>query len=43
MVTDRVSTAGLLMVLAQLYPEYHLLFNALMSIDIFSHWFHVMR
>ena len=43
MVTDRVSTAGLLMILAQLYPDHHFIFNALMSIDIFSHWFHVMR
>mmetsp|Transcript_36930 Transcript_36930/g.68675 ORF Transcript_36930/g.68675 Transcript_36930/m.68675 type:complete len:218 (-) Transcript_36930:1126-1779(-) len=42
MVTDRVSTAGLLMILAQLYPDYHFFFNALMCIDIFSHWFHVM-
>ena len=43
MVTDRVSTAGLLMILSQLYPNYHFGFNALMCIDIFSHWFHVMR
>jgi len=30
------------MILAQLYPDYHFFFNALMCIDIFSHWFHVM-
>lgn len=42
MVTDRVSTAGLLMILVHLYPQYSFCFIGLMCIDIFSHWFHVM-
>ncbi|CAN0317244.1 unnamed protein product [Ectocarpus sp. 12 AP-2014] len=43
MVTDRCSTAGLLMVLSRLYeggtPAF--LFLLLMFIDLFSHWMHV--
>ncbi|CAM9653942.1 unnamed protein product [Ascophyllum nodosum] len=42
MVTDRCSTAGLLMVLARLYggtPAF--LFLVLMFTDLFSHWMHV--
>lgn len=45
MVTDRCSTAGLLMVLSRLYgggtPAF--LFLLLMFIDLFSHWMHVQR
>lgn len=43
MVTDRVSTMGLLVVLSHLYPSYLLGFITLMVIDIMSHWFHVVR
>ncbi|CAN0087100.1 unnamed protein product [Pylaiella littoralis] len=43
MVTDRCSTAGLLMVLSRLYKEATpaFLFLLLMFIDLFSHWMHV--
>lgn len=45
MVTDRCSTAGLLMVLSRLYgggtPAFS--FLLLMFIDLFSHWMHVQR
>jgi len=43
MVTDRVSTCGLLVVLAQFYPLYSFWFTFLIVLDITSHWFHVMR
>jgi CDP-diacylglycerol--inositol 3-phosphatidyltransferase len=39
MVTDRLSTAGLLAVLGMLYPRSYMLFLGLMFLDIFSHWF----
>ena len=42
MVTDRVSTCGLLAVLSSLYSNYSFHFISLIAIDIFSHWFHVM-
>jgi len=42
MVTDRVSTAGLCVILAVLYPEQAFLFIMLIVIDIASHWFHVV-
>jgi len=42
MVTDRVSTAGLTALLANLYPGEAFVFISLMSLDIFSHWFHVV-
>ncbi|KAJ1438497.1 phosphatidylinositol synthase [Ochromonadaceae sp. CCMP2298] len=42
MVTDRVSTCGLLVVLAQFYPAYSFAFTSLIVLDITSHWFHVM-
>mmetsp|Transcript_21048 Transcript_21048/g.47478 ORF Transcript_21048/g.47478 Transcript_21048/m.47478 type:complete len:223 (+) Transcript_21048:219-887(+) len=42
MVTDRTSTAGLCALLATLYPREALVFTALMVLDIFSHWFHVV-
>lgn len=43
MVTDRVSTAGFLVVLSNLYPDYSFVFIMLLVLDIGSHWFHVMR
>ena len=43
MVTDRVSTAGLCAFLAVLYPDEAFMFISLICIDIFSHWFHVIR
>lgn len=43
MVTDRVSTCGLLVILAQFYPPYSFWFTFLIVLDITSHWFHVMR
>mmetsp|Transcript_5936 Transcript_5936/g.5318 ORF Transcript_5936/g.5318 Transcript_5936/m.5318 type:complete len:209 (-) Transcript_5936:8-634(-) len=42
MVTDRVSTCGLLVILSTIYPSYLFHFLCLISLDIFSHWFHVM-
>eukprot|EP01039_Chlorochromonas_danica_P011034 gene11034-12284_t len=42
MVTDRVSTCGLLVILSRLYPDYLLAFTFLIVLDITSHWFHVM-
>lgn len=39
MVTDRLSTAGLLCVLCILYPWLHVLFLGLLWLDVFSHWF----
>lgn len=42
MVTDRVSTAGLLAMLTNLYPTYSFAFVMLIVLDIGSHWFHVM-
>jgi CDP-diacylglycerol--inositol 3-phosphatidyltransferase len=41
MVTDRVSTCGFLFMLSHIYPEWKFTFVLLISIDIFSHWFHV--
>lgn len=45
MVTDRCSTAGLLMVLSRLYGGGSASFSflLLMFIDLFSHWMHVQR
>ena len=42
MVTDRVSSCGLLVIVSHLYPTYKLHFNLLIVLDITSHWFHVM-
>lgn len=42
MVTDRVSTCGLLVIVSHLYPDYSLFFILLIVLDITSHWFHVM-
>eukprot|EP00878_Enallax_costatus_P018550 GHUV01019531.1.p2 GENE.GHUV01019531.1~~GHUV01019531.1.p2 ORF type:complete len:106 (+),score=26.14 GHUV01019531.1:898-1215(+) len=41
MVTDRVATTGLLALLCSVYPQYHIAFILLISLDIFSHWFHM--
>ena len=38
MVIDRVSTAGLLMLISQLIPEYSFFFICLMMLDVGSHW-----
>lgn len=43
MVTDRVSTCGLLMILGGIYRDYELFFVFLAVLDIGSHWFHVAR
>lgn len=40
MLTDRVSTMGLLMTLGHLYSEYFFVFQMLLVIDIVSHWIH---
>jgi CDP-diacylglycerol--inositol 3-phosphatidyltransferase len=39
MVTDRCSTAGLLMILGRLYPDWFLAFLALLILDYSSHWY----
>ncbi|ETK90871.1 hypothetical protein L915_05460, partial [Phytophthora nicotianae] len=41
MVTDRCSTAGLLVVLSHLYPQYMLVFMYLLILDFSSHWYHM--
>ncbi|CAH0473748.1 unnamed protein product [Peronospora belbahrii] len=41
MVTDRCSTAGLLVVLSHLYPKYMVFFMYLLIIDFSSHWYHM--
>jgi len=38
MIIDRISTAGLLMLISQLYPSYSEIFIFLMMLDIGSHW-----
>ena len=38
MITDRISTSGLLMVLSSFYPDHHHIFVFLMMLDIGSHW-----
>ncbi|KAL6751238.1 phosphatidylinositol synthase [Haematococcus lacustris] len=39
MVTDRLATTGLLLLLAVLYPKYIIAAVSLVFLDIFSHWF----
>lgn len=39
MVTDRTATAGLCVILAQLYPSYLLIFILLIALDISSHYY----
>uniref|UniRef100_A0A6B2LJ86 CDP-diacylglycerol--inositol 3-phosphatidyltransferase n=1 Tax=Arcella intermedia TaxID=1963864 RepID=A0A6B2LJ86_9EUKA len=41
MVTDRCSTSALLVVLAHFYPDWILLWMALVSIDLTSHYAHL--
>mmetsp|Transcript_258 Transcript_258/g.955 ORF Transcript_258/g.955 Transcript_258/m.955 type:complete len:248 (-) Transcript_258:111-854(-) len=41
MVTDRVATAGLLTILAVLYPPWAPVFAASQGLDLASHWFHM--
>lgn len=41
MVTDRASTTCLCVVLAHFYPSYILLFTFLVTLDMFSHWYHM--
>lgn len=43
MLTDRCATMCLLVNLAMLYPEYALLFQLSMSLDVASHWLHLHR
>ncbi|GMH35423.1 hypothetical protein BSKO_03291 [Bryopsis sp. KO-2023] len=38
MVTDRLSTAGLLVILCMMYQECYVIFLGLLMLDIFSHW-----
>lgn len=42
MVTDRVSTCGFLSLLSHIYPSYTLAIVLLVTLDISSHWFHVL-
>jgi phosphatidylglycerophosphate synthase len=42
MVTDRVSTAGFIILLSHIYTPFTLMFVALVILDIASHWFHVL-
>eukprot|EP00741_Cyanophora_paradoxa_P021983 tig00021432_g21220.t1 len=41
MVSDRLGTAGLLLVLSHLYREHLIIFGLLLYLDIGSHWFHM--
>ena len=41
MVTDRSSTMCLCVVLAHFYPQYIVGLTALVTLDLFSHWFHM--
>ena len=43
MITDRVATCGLLVVLSNCYPAYSIAFISLIALDIYSHWLHVER
>lgn len=43
MVTDRVATTGLLALLCTTYPDFHIVFIALIALDIFSHWFQMYQ
>lgn len=39
----RVATTGLLALLCTTYPDYHIVFIALIALDIFSHWFQMYQ
>ncbi|KAJ0401197.1 hypothetical protein P43SY_007616 [Pythium insidiosum] len=41
MVTDRCSTAGLLVILSHLYPKFMHVFLFLLILDFSSHWYHM--
>merc|ERR1712070_560447 len=41
MVTDRASTTCLSLILASLYPQYLTCFCMLITLDLFSHWYHM--
>ena len=41
MVTDRCSTAGLLFILAHLYPDKRIYFLYILLLDFSSHWMHM--
>ena len=43
MVVDRCSTAGLIVVLGKLWPEYTFVLQALLVLDFSSHWVHMKR
>ena len=43
MVTDRCSTAGFLLLLSHLNPDYKLLYTGLLVLDIASHWFQMKQ
>ncbi len=43
MITDRLSTASMLLVLSHYYDELWLVFLGLILLDISSHWFHLHR
>ena len=38
MITDRVSTTGLMFILSNLYPQYQVCFILAVTLDIYSHW-----
>jgi CDP-diacylglycerol--inositol 3-phosphatidyltransferase len=42
MVTDRVATAAWLALLSKCYPEWAFFWLSIMTLDISSHWFHVV-
>ena len=42
MITDRVSTMGIVSSLIPLYPEYTFALTMLIALDIASHWLHIM-
>ena len=41
MITDRLSTASLLIILSKYYPNYFLLFVSLVCLDVGSHWMQI--
>ena len=43
MVTDRVCTAMLLLVLSHVYTDYAITFSFLVGLDVGSHWVHMYR
>ncbi|XP_071836793.1 uncharacterized protein [Apostichopus japonicus] len=43
LVTDRCTSTCLMVMLSSLHPEYMILLQILLSLDIASHWFHHYR